>query len=99
MMHANRQRLMTSSPTATMIPFPFAKRAHAVGRLAARVASARTAEKAEGVLAVVLRKQRATMARKGVGLDKIERECRALEAAVRTRVWSLILSPTPTDAA
>ena len=56
-------------------------------------------EKGEAVLAAAIRKQRAAMTRKGVPPEKVERECARLESAVRTRLWTVILTPTPNDAA
>ena len=82
-----------------MIAFPQARRVHAVARIAERMAHAKTRGKAEDVLAAAIRKQRGAMMRKGVPLEKVERECVRLESAVRTRLWALILSPTPNDAA
>jgi hypothetical protein len=91
---------VTSLPsTAVMIAFPQAGRVHAVGRLAERMACAKSREKGEAVLAAAIQKQRAAMTRKGVPPDKVERECARLESAVRTRLWTVILSPTPNDAA
>jgi hypothetical protein len=102
MKQSNQQRLAanTSLPgSAVMIAFPQAGRVHAVGRLAERMACAKSREKGEAVLAAAIQKQRAAMTRKGVPPDKVERECTRLENAVRTRLWTVILSPTPNDAA
>lgn len=85
--------------SAIMIAFPQAGRVHAVGRLAERIARAKSREKGEAILAAAIRKQRAAMTRKGVPPDKVERECARLESAVRTRLWTVILTPTPNDAA
>lgn len=102
MKQCSQQRLAanTSLPdSAVMIAFPQAARVHAVGRLAERIARAKSREKGEAVLATEIRKQRAAMTRKGVPPDKVERECARLESAVRTRLWTVILTPTPNDAA
>jgi hypothetical protein len=102
MKQSNQQRLAadTTLPrSAVMIPFPQAGRVHAIGRLAERMARAKSREKGEAVLAAAIRKQRAAMTRKGVPAEKVERECTRLESAVRTRLWSIIFSPTPNDVA
>jgi hypothetical protein len=102
MKQCSQQRLAanTSLPgSAVMIPFPQASRVHAVGRLAERIARTKSREKGEAILAAAIRKQRAAMTRKGVPPEKVERECARLESAVRTRLWTVILTPTPNDAA
>jgi hypothetical protein len=102
MKQSKQQRLAADTSlvrSAVMIAFPQAGRVHAIGRLAERMARAESREKSEAVLAAAIRKQRAAMTRKGVPPDKVERECARLESAVRTRLWSIIFSPTPNDAA
>jgi hypothetical protein len=86
-----------SHPPAVVIPFPQTRRVHAVGRIAERMARAKTLEKGEAVLAGAIRKQRGAMTRKGVASDKVERECARLEIAVRARLWSIIFPSTPTN--
>jgi hypothetical protein len=101
-MKSNQQRLAADPsrpPSALMIAFPLARRVHAVGRIAERMARAKSREKGEGVLAAAVRRQRAAMLRKGVLAEKVDRECARLESAVRTRLWTIILDPTPNDAA
>jgi hypothetical protein len=51
------------------------------------------AKTGERLLVATLQQQARVLARKGVPPDLIERECRALEAAVRTELWRLILAP------
>jgi hypothetical protein len=63
------------------------------------VAHAKKRDQAEHILAAAIRRQRTAMTRKGVASDKVERECAWLESAVRTRVWLILLSPNPKDAA
>ena len=81
-----------------MIPFPQTKRVHFVGRIAERMARAKTREKREDVLAAAIRKQRGAMTRKGIASDKVERECAQLESAVRLRQCSITFSPNSNDA-
>jgi hypothetical protein len=89
-----------SSPlSAVVIPFPQTRRVHAVSRIAERVAQAKRRDQAERLLATAIRRQRTAMTRKGVASDKVERECARLESGVRTRVWLILLSPNPKDAA
>jgi Family of unknown function (DUF6074) len=98
----NQRRLdgdTSSLPSGAMIPFPQTRRVHAVGRIAERMARAKSREKGEAVLAAAIRQQRAAMTRKGVPPNKVERECTRLESAERTRLWSIIFSPTPNDTA
>jgi Family of unknown function (DUF6074) len=102
MRQSNQQRLAADpSPpaSAAMIAFPQARRIHAVGRIAQRMARAKTREKGEDILANAIRKQHGAMTRKGVPPDKVKRECARLESAVRTRLWTIILTATPNDAA
>jgi Family of unknown function (DUF6074) len=94
----NQQRLAADPswpPSALMIAFPLARRVRAVGRIAERMAHAKSREKGEDVLAAAIRRQRAAIMRKGVPAEKVDRECVRLESAERTR----LLDPTPNDAA
>src|ERR1700731_3496953 len=98
--HQHPLAVNTSLPSsAVMIAFPQAGRVHAVGRLAERMACAKSREKGEAVLAAAIQKQLAAMTRKGIPPEKVERDGTGLESAVRTRLWTVILSPTPQDAA
>ncbi len=101
-MKSNQQRLgavPSPPPSALMIAFPLARRVHAVARIAERMADAKSREKAEDILDVAIRRQRATMARKGISPTTINRECARLENAVRARLWTIIFAPPPNDAA
>jgi hypothetical protein len=92
----NRQGLAadTSLPSsAVMIAFPQSRRVHLVAKTAARVARAKSQQRGEKLLAAAVRKQRAAMTRKRIPAHKVERECRALENAVRARLFRLILTP------
>jgi hypothetical protein len=102
MRQSNQQRLAADpSPpaSAVMIAFPPSRRVH-LEKTAARVARAKSQERGEKLLAAAMRKQRAAMTRRGIPAHKVEREYRALENAVRARLFRLILNPpTGNDAA
>ena len=66
---------------------------HLVEKTAACVAHAKSQNRGEKLLASVVRKQRAAMTRKGVPAHNVERECPALENAVRAHLFRLILTP------
>jgi hypothetical protein len=96
MRQSNQQRLdadMSPPPSAVMIAFPQSRRVQLVEKTAARVARAQSQERGEKLLAAAVRKQRAAMTRKSIPAHKVERECRALENAVRARLFRLILTP------
>jgi hypothetical protein len=89
MKQCSQQRLAANTvlpDSAVMIAFPQAGRVHAVGRLAERMACAKSREKAEAVLAAAIRKQRSAMTRKGIPPEKVERECVRLESAGLTNL-------------
>jgi hypothetical protein len=48
---------------------------------------------AEKHLAAQLDVQRATMVRRGIVPDLIEKQLRALECAIRTELWRVMLTP------
>ena len=77
---------------AEIVPFPLTRRRAFISRHAARIADAapKTGEK---LLAHQIRQQAAALARKGVAADIVERECRALEAAIRAELWRVVLQP------
>lgn len=78
-----------SPPSAEMVPFPLNRRASFVARLAGQVA-ARPADAGELHLLQQLERQRDVLARKGIPKKAIDRELRALSAAVRAELWQLI---------
>jgi hypothetical protein len=81
-----------------MIAFPQSRRVHLVEKTAVCVARAKSQERGEKLLAAAVRKQRAAMTRKGIPAHEVERQCRALENAIRARLFRLILtSPTGND--
>jgi hypothetical protein len=77
---------------ASVVPFPQVRRRRFIVKTAARLASLapRTAER---ILAATLQQQSATMVRKGIAADLVERECQALEAAIRAALWHAVLVP------
>ncbi len=77
---------------AEVVPFPLTRRRAFIRRQAARIADAapKTGEK---LLAHSLRQQAATMTRRGIAEGIIERECRALECAIRAELWRVVLQP------
>jgi hypothetical protein len=84
------------SPMADVIAFPQARRVHLIEKTAARVAQAKSQEQGERLLAAAVQKQRGAMTRKRIAAGRVERECRALENAIRAHLWRLILTPPPT---
>jgi uncharacterized protein DUF6074 len=89
--------LAMSPLMADVIAFPQARRVHLIEKTAARVARARSNEHGERLLAAAVRKQRGAMTRKRIPAHKIDRECRALENAIRAYLWRLILTPPTGD--
>jgi Family of unknown function (DUF6074) len=77
---------------AMVVPFPAIRRRRFIAKTAARLAehSSVTAEK---MLAAAIRQQAAAMGRKNVAPELIERECRALENAIRAALWHAVLTP------
>ena len=75
---------------AEILSFPLTRRRNFIRRQAARIAAApaRTGEK---LLAHQIRQQAATLSRKGVPADAVERECQALETAIRAELWRVVL--------
>jgi hypothetical protein len=96
-MKQSLQRCLTvetvTQRSAVMVAFPQAKRVHAVGRIAERMARAKTREQGEQVLAVAVRRQRVAMTRKGIATDRVDRECMRFESVVRARLWTIIFFP------
>jgi hypothetical protein len=78
--------------TACIIPFPTVRRRAFVLKHAARMASLphKTADK---LLAAQLDVQRATMARRGIAPELVDEQMRALEIAVRSELWRMVLTP------
>jgi len=74
---------------AEIIPFPLARRRAFIQRHAARIAEA-SATTARKLLAHSVQVQVDTMRRRGIGVDAIAREAKALEAALRYEQWRLV---------
>jgi len=77
---------------APVVPFPQVRRRRFITKTAERLASVapKTAEK---LLATTLKQQAASMSRRGVPADLVERECRALQSAIRAELWRTVLVP------
>ena len=73
-----------------VIPFPSARRAGLIRKLARLMASCKP-DAAERVLDAQLRRQHESMLRKGLPREIVERELRTLEHAVRAELWSITL--------
>jgi Family of unknown function (DUF6074) len=78
-----------------LLAFPLRCRHAFVRRLAAQVL-ARSAEHGEKHLALQVRKQAISMARKGFSDDVVRRETASLEAAVRREIWRIVLGAPST---
>lgn len=78
--------------SAVIYPFRQCRRVGLVWSTARRMTDLRPA-KAEAHLQRQIDIQRQTLLRKGVAPALIEPEMRALEAAVRTELWHLVLAP------
>src|SRR5258705_13223918 len=80
---------LTPGP-ADIIPFPAARRAKLIRDVAAQMARRSIAE-AEKHLHAQLDTQRRALRRRGIANQRIEREMRSLERAIRVALWSAIL--------
>jgi hypothetical protein len=78
-----------------VVAFPFARRHGVILRLAEQMA-ARGPAVAENYLQQQLRRQIQALHRRQVPDLTVEREIRALESAVRTELWRLVLTPSVT---
>ncbi len=77
---------------ASVVPFPQVRRRRFIVKTAVRLAglSPRTADR---ILVTTIQQQAASMARKGIAAELVERECQALEAAIRAELWRAVLIP------
>jgi hypothetical protein len=80
----------SARPKTQLIPFPLGRRRAFVERLAEQVI-ARPAAAGEAHLLQQIRRQGEILRRKGISEKLIERELRALTAAVRAELWRLLL--------
>ena len=76
-----------------IVLFPLARRESVVTRLAAQMAT-RQPYAAEKYLQQQLRRQIDALHRRQVSDGIVEREVRALESAVRSELWRLLLTPS-----
>jgi predicted urease superfamily metal-dependent hydrolase len=75
---------------AVIVPFPIVRRRDFVLRNAARIAEAQP-KTAEKLLTHTINVQVETMARRGIAPSLIACEARALENAVRSEIWRLVV--------
>jgi Family of unknown function (DUF6074) len=88
--------------TAELIPFPIGRRRKLVGRIALTMKRKPSNKAANEYLAAQMTIQAKAMKRKGMEYGVMRKQLCALEAAVRTELWRLILgrpSPDGDDAA
>jgi hypothetical protein len=76
--------------TAQVVPFPRARNRPHVMRHAHYVALV-SEHAGERYLLQQINVQRQTMLRRGVAPQMVERECRAIEAAIRTALWNIVM--------
>jgi hypothetical protein len=79
-----------SVATAEIVPFPAARRIGLIRNVAWMMACYRP-DAAERTLAARLDATRSAMLRRGLSADVAEREIRALEGAIRARLWAIIM--------
>jgi uncharacterized protein DUF6074 len=84
---------------AKIVPFPFAHQRPLVLKLAARMA-AQIPARAEKTLNAELQRRIDALHRQGMSDSAVERQIKALEAAIRAELWRIVLlPPSPDDAA
>jgi Family of unknown function (DUF6074) len=76
--------------TCRIMPFPSVRRAGYIRKLAWMMAHYRPGA-AERTLAAQLNAQRRAMLRRGLSPEVVERELRALELAVRAKLWVIVM--------
>jgi hypothetical protein len=90
--HSRRRR-------AKVIPFPLAQQRPLVVKLATQMA-ARIPWRAEKMLNIELERLIDALHRQGMSDSTVERQIKALEAAIRAELWRIVLlPPSPDDAA
>jgi hypothetical protein len=82
--------------TATIVPFPTARRVSLVHGIARR-ALERNPSAGEQYISHSLKVQATVMRRKGVSEDLIARETASLDAAVRVLIWDAVVTPRGAD--
>lgn len=78
-----------------VLVFPIVQRRDLVRRLAEQML-ARSEALAERHLQCQLDRQRSKLRRKQIAADVVEQQIAAFEAAVRTELWRVVLSPSTT---
>jgi hypothetical protein len=84
--------VMAQPPTATVTPFPSARRGSFIRKQAERMKTL-TPTHSDAHLRQQLKIQADTMRRRGVTEDVIAREIRALESGIRAELWRVVLLP------
>jgi hypothetical protein len=92
---ARQRQSKRARKPASVVPFPAARRTDLVQRIAARMAVL-PLKSAEAHLLRQLEIQAETMRRRGIAERVIARENRALQTAVRVRLWRCVLLPEDT---
>jgi hypothetical protein len=75
---------------AEIVPFPAARRIGFIRNVAALMLSYRP-DAAERTLRARLDATRSAMLRRGLAPQTVEREVRALELAIRARLWTIVM--------
>jgi hypothetical protein len=97
---AKPEKVPTERPSAKLIPFPIGRRRKLVERIALAMKRKPSNKAANEYLASQMTIQAKAMKRKGMDMDMMRKQLHALEAAVRTELWRLILGrPDGDDAA
>jgi hypothetical protein len=99
---AKPEKVPTERPSAKLIPFPIGRRRKLVGRIALAMKRKPSNKAADDYLVAQMAIQAKAMKRKGMEYGVMRKQLCALEAAVRTELWRLILgrpSPGGDDAA
>jgi hypothetical protein len=93
---AKPENVPTERPSAKLIPFPIGLRRKLVGRIALAMKRKPSNKAANEYLAAQMTIQAKAMKRKGVEYGLMRKQLLALESAVRTELWRLILG-RPSD--
>jgi hypothetical protein len=95
-------KVATERQSAKLIPFPIRRRRRLIQRIALAMKRKPSNEAANEYLADQMTVQGRAMRRRGMDMGLIRKQLLAMEAAVRTELWRLILgrpSPNGDDAA
>lgn len=83
---------MPPKRSATIVPFPLARRKAFIQKQANRAADL-NADSGERHIQQQLKCQADAMRRKGIDEDLIARELRCMESAIRAALWGAVLKP------